>query len=236
MDDKIKKMKILVIAKVFPSISETFILRRIVELIKRKNTVKILARYGDFSSLHQHIKKYNLLSHLHFYHIPRKIWRRILFQIMAEYKVISHSLKSFSKCINFFLHNPSDIISGRTFFYYTSLQKLSHLFPFDIANVHYGGNAQIALILKKLGIVRFIVVNFHGNDLRAGIRKREIYRKIINKVDLVIANSQYMKKELIKIGFPENKIIVYYPGIDLKEYQWRMPSIKNKKFYNYEWS
>lgn len=221
-------MKILVITKVFPSISETFIIQSTKELIRLGNEVRIMAKYGDFSLIHPDIKNYNPLSCLQFYNIPQSFQKRTLFYFSTLYNTLLDSKKIFFKCNNLFSQKFSDILSGRTIFYYSSIKKFSYLFPFDIANVHFDTNAHIAIILKKIGIVKFISVNFHGNDLRAGLKNPKIYKGIVNKVNLIIANSEYMKRELIKIGFPENKIIVYSPGIDLKKFPYYPPE-KNRK-------
>jgi phosphatidylinositol alpha-1,6-mannosyltransferase len=70
-----------------------------------------------------------------------------------------------------------------------------------------------AMIVKKfLGIPYF--VSCHGMDIliaQTAPRKKKLLVKILTEARGVIANSQFTKNELLKIGVAENKITIVYP-------------------------
>ena len=68
------------------------------------------------------------------------------------------------------------------------------------------------LVKKFLGIPYFI--SCHGMDIlvaQKSPRRKRLLNKILEQAQGVIANSQFTKNELTKIGVPENKITIIYP-------------------------
>lgn len=70
-----------------------------------------------------------------------------------------------------------------------------------------------AFLVKKIfGIPYF--VSCHGMDIlipQKSPRKKKLLKKNLEQADGIIANSQFTKNELIKIGILENKISIIYP-------------------------
>lgn len=70
-----------------------------------------------------------------------------------------------------------------------------------------------ALLVKKfLGTPYFI--SCHGMDIlvpQVSTRKKRLLIKILNQAKGAIANSQFTKNELLKLGVEENKITIVYP-------------------------
>ena len=69
----------------------------------------------------------------------------------------------------------------------------------------------------------------HGNDVLVSknILKRRRIKKIMNKVDCVIANSFFTREKIIKLGINKRKIKVIYPGLNLQSVK-----LKNNKSFN----
>lgn len=71
----------------------------------------------------------------------------------------------------------------------------------------------ICLIIKKLLKIPYFV-SLHGTDVltaQKNPRKKRILLKILKLATFITANSLYTKNEIIKLGIPNNKIIVIYP-------------------------
>jgi len=85
-------------------------------------------------------------------------------------------------------------------------------------HAHFGQNGVAALPLKeKLKVP--MITSFYGYDSgRLGRLFKPYYSELIKKGDLFLALSNDMKQDLIKLGFPEHKIIIHRLGIDLDKF------------------
>lgn len=90
-----------------------------------------------------------------------------------------------------------------------------------LAHVHYGVDALVyADVLKDLGIP--VLVSFYGYDCTSfpnrwgGYGKRWLQQKLFNNpaITAYTAMSPDMKEDLLRLGCPEDKIIVHYHGSD----------------------
>lgn len=71
----------------------------------------------------------------------------------------------------------------------------------------------IAYLLQKRLKTPYIVYT-HGLDLRLvqkNARKKKLARKVLKNAQKVVANSSYTRGELLKLGVPEDKIVMVYP-------------------------
>jgi glycosyltransferase involved in cell wall biosynthesis len=90
----------------------------------------------------------------------------------------------------------------------------------DIIHAHFGYDGyRMIKPSQKMGIP--LVVSFYGSDvskLPSEFDWNRRYRKLANHGDQFIAISDLMKKQLIELGFPKQKIIVVRFGLDLNEF------------------
>ncbi|CCN69932.1 glycosyltransferase [Vibrio nigripulchritudo] len=102
------------------------------------------------------------------------------------------------------------------------LRRMRKLEP-ELIHAHFGPNGLTALSLaEKLGAP--LVVTFHGFDViespsiekhgRLHIRYMGHRAKLADNATQFIAVSNWVKGRMVKLGFPENKIIRHYIGID----------------------
>jgi len=93
-----------------------------------------------------------------------------------------------------------------------------------LIHAHFGNDGIAAISLKKKLHIP-LITSFYGYDLSD---QRSVlypyYQKLINEGDLFLALSVDMQNDLLKIGFPENKIRVHHLGINLNE----LTTIKKK--------
>jgi phosphatidylinositol alpha-1,6-mannosyltransferase len=92
------------------------------------------------------------------------------------------------------------------------------------------GTAAMA-VKKFLGIPYF--VSCHGMDIltaAASPRKKKLMNKILDQASGIVANSEFTKNELLKLGVPENKITVIYPCVTRENgvEQEKIAEIKNR--------
>jgi colanic acid/amylovoran biosynthesis glycosyltransferase len=103
----------------------------------------------------------------------------------------------------------------------------------DICHFHYGSDCGIFYPLQKYLTIPS-VVSFYGYDsssfpeyfFRYG--GRYLRNRVFNRVDAVLAMSPDMKKDLMKAGCPEEKIIVHYYGTDCSGFY------QERKYFNKE--
>lgn len=72
-----------------------------------------------------------------------------------------------------------------------------------------------AMILNKFFKIPYFV-SCHGMDIltaAASPRKKKLLNKILEQASGVIANSEFTKNELMKLGVPENKNTIIYPCV-----------------------
>jgi colanic acid/amylovoran biosynthesis glycosyltransferase len=105
------------------------------------------------------------------------------------------------------------------------IQKLNPI----LVHAHFGVCGALALPLMPL-IKTPMVVTFYGLDAtmtdsyaqrnslstRVYLKRREALKR---EADLFIGVSEFIKQKLIEQGFPEEKVIAHYYGVDTKQFQ-----------------
>ena len=111
-------------------------------------------------------------------------------------KCKSITLKSLSKCI----------------------KKHGNYKNLKIIHSHFGQNGYAALQLKaKLNIPLF--TSFYGYDSgRLANVFSKYYKQLIEQGEKFLVLSEDMKSDLIKLGFPEEKIIIHHLGVNIERF------------------
>jgi glycosyltransferase involved in cell wall biosynthesis len=109
--------------------------------------------------------------------------------------------------------------------FFRRIRKLNPAF----IHAHFGVNGVMVLpLVRNLAVP--LIVTFHGydatlkdeyvrrsgNSYRVYLRHRELLK---HKARLFIAVSEFIKKKLLEQGFPKNKIVVHYIGVDTQLFQ-----------------
>lgn len=147
---------------------------------------------------------------------PKFVTNTLLQQTSLPHIALSQGDKFKLKQMNYILTRNPDLFGHHSL---TFLSKLSLL------HAHFGPNGVLALNLaKKLKIP--LVVTFHGYDItlnRQAIWKtgKLLYYQFLffeeelkRKATCFIAVSQFIQNKLIKQGYPQEKIIQHYIGVD----------------------
>lgn len=106
----------------------------------------------------------------------------------------------------------------------------------EILHFHYGTDAGLFLpSLKLINIPK--IVSFYGYDCSSfplkyfSLGKLYLKKRTFKYADVVLAMSPDMKKDLIKNGCPEEKIIVYYFGSSFKKFIYPDREYSERKTY-----
>lgn len=89
-----------------------------------------------------------------------------------------------------------------------------------------------AFFLNKIFVLPYFV-SCHGMDILTAAgdpRKKKLMNKILAQAAGILANSEFTKRELVKLGVPENKIVIIYPcpGSGEGIAQEKLSEIKNR--------
>lgn len=221
-------MKVAFILHKFPVLSETFILNQITGLIDMGYEVTIFARSSTKEEkTHENVKKYNLMERT--YYINRN--KNFIFKFF-------NVLKNF---IRYLIKSPIKTLSLLNFFKYGEYAIRLTFFPlfenfenrnFDVVHCQYGNLGFLGIALKEMNIFDGkLIVSFRGYDLTkyASSKRFFSYDQLFLAGDVFLPVSDYFRKKLIKLGCPENKIVVHRSGIDCAKFKSRTKKHKEKR-------
>lgn len=181
------------IVTTFPSVSETFILNQITDLIDRGYDVTIFSYNQPSEDIkHPLFTEYNLKEKT-FYHFKNEVGK----------------LKGFFYLFKFILFNIFKIDFSKLTF---SQQKWKALYDlpifllkvkYDIIHCHFGFNGKKIAHLKKLNIIKDekCVLTFHGSDLTPSLIEeyKIFYKDVFRFFNAFTVNSPYLESILKKI-------------------------------------
>jgi colanic acid/amylovoran biosynthesis glycosyltransferase len=216
-------MKVAFIVEQFPSLSETFILNQITGLLDRGHDVDIYAQYPNRTSqVHPDVGKYNLLDRT-YYALYTSIPTNRLFRILKTLRLL---FTNFHKSPVFLLR-AMNVHSYRkeTGSALNLLCLLIPLLPkrpsYDIIHCHFGMNGRKGAVLRESGAIEGkLITSYYGMDISYYIQAfgDDIYKPLFDKGDLFFPISEVMKRQLIKLGCDEKKIILHQIGMDCRKF------------------
>jgi colanic acid/amylovoran biosynthesis glycosyltransferase len=110
-----------------------------------------------------------------------------------------------------------------------NLTRLSEILPpidfarrYDVIHCHFGPNGQLALAWRDFGALQGpILTTFHGYDANQlpRVDGPNLYRRLFGKGELFTVGSEFMKRRLVKLGAPENRLVTLPMGVDLSRFR-----------------
>ncbi len=218
-------MRIAFIVNSFPKLSETFILNQITGLMDRGHQVDVFADAPcDETIVHEDFRKYNLSGRTcYFCHGDEDLAmpRRRLHRLIKGLGLLAGNLHKRPVCLlkslNVLKYGKEAASVGLLYKAVTFLNKARY----DLILCHFGPNGVSGAMLKDVGAVDGKVVTvFHGADMSRSIEAKgdHLYDLLFRKGDLFLPVSERWKKELVRLGCEEQKIIVHRMGIDLGKF------------------
>jgi Glycosyltransferase len=206
-----RKLRIAVVVGTFPSVSETFILNQITDLVDRGHDVTIFSfRKGNTEIVHKSVSDYNLLDKTVFNpQAPTSKTARVAGAVSFIVKNISQlGLRKLFGIINPF-RNTREVLNLKICY-------LAKWFftreAFDIVHVHFAGNAIDIAMLKERGLLgkAKLVTSFHGFDIIPSriTEYNVIYDRVFKQTDIFTGNSQYTLDLLSKTVIDKKKVFL----------------------------
>jgi len=203
-------LKIAIVVGTFPYLSESFILNHITGLIDAGHEVTVFSSRPPAGIFHPDFTRYDLANKTHYPHIPRLKFRFLYLPKMLWQLKPREALY----CMNFFRHGIG-ALSLKALYVFKGLATGN----FDIIHCHFGQNGMALYFLGKL-LHTPLVTSFHGRDLiMFGRFGHPMYKKLFRFGDAFVANSNYGKECLVRMGCLADKIVKIPevpkdPGVD----------------------
>jgi colanic acid/amylovoran biosynthesis glycosyltransferase len=91
-------------------------------------------------------------------------------------------------------------------------KRAKHTRP-DLIHAHFGSGGRTALPLARaLGVP--LVVTLHGSDVTVRGKEPDRYRHLGEDASLLICVSKFIRDRALEAGFPPQKLLVHYIGVD----------------------
>lgn len=219
-------LKICSLTNAFPARSEMAILNQINGLISHGHQVTVFAEGRDpqASQLEKRVRE-----KIDVRHIPTRQLTIFSRRFFNRCNIAVRGIGQFLKTV---LCAPAIAIKSINVFkrgsYSTSFWLLYQVWPFvktkenhtyDIIHAQYGPNGTKAVLLREIGVLSGrIVTSFRGYDLNRLPKAHgtSMYDRLFQHGDLFTTDSEAMKKKLITLGCPGQRIRVIPSSVDLE--------------------
>lgn len=146
-------------------------------------------------------------------------------QFPLEHKIYDCSYKKFT--LRWVINGIANKLIGDYNYYRKIVLKISRC---QLLHAHFGPTGYFLLDHKKR--LRLpLITTFYGYDM-SKLAKDKIwqdrYRKLFAEGDLILVEGSNMKKDLIALGCPEDKIGIQHIAIDMKQFSFRERMPKKK--------
>ena len=175
------------------------------------------------------MEKESMSYGIHFYGIERKIdiqAAALLLKNIANYPPIS------------FLRNPKRLYWENL--YALNVSRVIERNNIDLIHAHFAYPEGLVGLLAKRRTGKPLIVTVHGYDINIvpeigyGIRLNKkldiLVRMVLKQADAIICVSPELRRKVLKLGVPKEKLFIVFNGIDLNLY--RPPSEKESNEIN----
>lgn len=191
-------MRIAVVAGVFPSLSETFVLNQVTGLIDRGHDVRVLAgRPGEEGARHPDWERYRLAERTTWWESRSRLLRRVRWR-----------LGRLGLCRP--APRPVDALRSQG--------------RFDAILVHFGHLGEQVRELRAAGLIEGpLAVVFHAAELTVLLRDRpaDHYAPLFESAELLLPISRRWAEKLVAMGADEIRVRVVHMGIDTRLFRFR---------------
>jgi colanic acid/amylovoran biosynthesis glycosyltransferase len=215
-------MKIAFFLLEFPVTSETFILNQIVGLIQRGHEIDIHAQSRAYQSdiaQHAAVDRYRLFDHVYFHPTPSPKFARLCSAAtrLAHWGWRRPAITLDS--LNILRHGRAAL---NLTLIHDRLPALKTLRQYDVIHCHYGPSGRRAVAWRNFGAIRGpIITTFHGFDVNwlPRIEGPKLYKGLFREGEYFTVGSEFMKKRVIALGAPEDRILKLPMGVDLSRFR-----------------
>ncbi len=213
-------MRIAMVVRYFPRLTQTYVLNQITGLLDRGHEVDIFALdnyFADKPDVHPDIAKYGLMERA--YIVPkRKSLRYLIFAVKSFFSLLLKGAEG-----RRVLFQALNVFRFGWMAYSLRLLNCSAITfskgPYDVVHCQFGNMGKWVEILRRIGLLKGkLMVSFRGHDITQfpRVRGQDVYDKLFRQADLLLPNCDYFKRLLIRLGADENKMRILRSGIDLQ--------------------
>jgi colanic acid/amylovoran biosynthesis glycosyltransferase len=213
-------MRVCYVLNQFPELSQTFVLRQIVDLLRRGHDVEVIAaRVGN-----EFAEEAALWSAL-----DRSVLeQRTLYTGMPN-GLPSRALRGLRLGLRNVLRAPRLVMTAidvRRFGWFAATGSLLAMgIPlagerraYDAIVAHFGPQGMLAQGLREMGVIAGpLVTFFHAYDLTSAPRRvgRRMYQRLFERGELQLAISRRGEELLHRLGAPPGRVKVHHMGVDV---------------------
>ncbi len=218
-------MKIAFIVWRFPVLSEAFILNQITGLIDRGHEVHIHPVNGlpknYTGKVHPVVEEYKLLEHTYYPPtLPKNILLRFFKSIGLVLKKLDKGSLQTLQLLNLEKYGH-EVATLKTFYRTAALLNDGE---YDIIHCQFGTLAPIALAYRDAGIIKGkLITTFRGIDISKYVQEQgeDVYEQLFREGEFFLANCEFFGNRAIKLGCPQNRIVVHGSGLDCSKFAFK---------------
>jgi colanic acid/amylovoran biosynthesis glycosyltransferase len=106
--------------------------------------------------------------------------------------------------------------------------KKAKQFRPDLVHAHFASGGRTAMALAHSLKVP-LLVTLHGSDVTVRGPKPDIYKRLAEQASLFICVSEFIRDRALEAGFPSEKLLVHYIGIDCELFQTSSSQERSKR-------
>ena len=208
-------MKVLVITNRFPAISTPFILNLVTGLVDQDVKVTVVSlEKGEEGPHHKQYYQYSdQFDLIEKPAVPASYYKRVWYLIRALSYFMFTDFSIFLLCLKSLFRGRF----GISLRYIYDIRFFYSLREFDLGHAQFGPIGALLVDLKNDGVLKFpIITHFRGYDIQKifNYRPQNLYENLFKSGTYFLANCEYFRAKLIRMGVPPEKIEVLYSGID----------------------
>lgn len=221
------KKKVVHVLSVFPSKSETFVVNLVLESLRHDFSAQIMAgiiadidnsSQGDLinkNSLYPHAKTYNTK-------IPPEKYKRVVKALFLLLRNLKH-FKVFIRTLN---SKKYGLKSKSLKMWFQAGEFLQHR-DAEVFHGHFGINGLLLAQMKEIGAIRGrLIVSYYGYDTFSTANDRDYVKEqnqlTFNLAECIFVSSNYLKKNLLMLNAPEDKIKVNCVGVNTALFSYKV--------------
>jgi len=221
----VKKYKIAFVVNHFPSVSETFILNQITDIIDRGHVVKIFSfNTKKTGVIHKTVADYELIQKTTYgISRPDSIVGKLLWYI---YFIV----RNFSTLPLIRVNGLRQAVNNLSLS--LALEDFLNNSEFDIVHAHFGQRGAVVADLIAKGLKRKFkfVTSFHGYDLIPSLTEQYKvgYKNIFSFSDAITVNSKYLEGILLNVFPAPKKLLLLPEGLKTGQYEKKRSLLRDR--------
>jgi len=220
-----KSLNVAIAVPRFPNLVQTYILNQLISLKSRGVNLNIIAsEKGEHDNLPNAINDNRLLDSVIYINVDS------VSQILKNMIMLPVFNKEYRKAVKNILSYKSGGLNGRYFRLKSLLRaRAATAGPYDIIHSHSMFSSFALMFLKQVLSVP-LITTYHGR-IPEGVKSLDKWKMkiVFEGSDAFLVNTEYAKKDLVKLGCPKSKIHIIPQGIDLENFEFHKRKIQPGK-------